>query len=967
MCSMTNLKERQGLKEQYNERRICNGPFSTQTKGFVICIGKKMRKTWNTILALTLSLCMCSSICSGMTLDGLGKHSDVNAKKVSYRITNEANNPISMNNKPESPYWFPNELLEWNPTEDENLSLYQGNIPLKERVPKNKLNPVNQTQKKDFQVAALSIMNASTSGNSPHGLNKFDANTFSYWQYVDKLVYWGGSAGEGLIVPPSSDVIDSAHKNGVPVLGTVFFPMAEHGGQIKWLDDFLVKDSNGHFPMVDKLIEAANILGFDGWFINQETQGTYNAPLTKKHAGLMKKFIYEFKKAAKDSLTLFWYDSMTEDGRIQWQNALTDKNSCYLVGKNGEKGADNMFLNFWWSGSSLLANSKQKAELLGINPYDLFAGIDVQANGTATRVDWNSFAKNNVPYTSLGLYCPSWAYFSATNPTDFEQRENRLWVNKKGDPAQTSNVSGSEWHGVSNYAIEKTVIDSLPFVTNFNLGNGYNYFIDGQKVSSADWNNRSMADIMPTYRWSIEQKRTNSLKAGFDYDNAYYGGNSIKLSGTMARNQHSNITLYSSYLPITQDTIATISAMSDHETDLTLVLKLEDGSIKYIKGNNSLNSSWTNTVFDLSPLKGKIITSIGLDFCQKGRTDTVQINIGRLAFTDKSQNNIEPLKTVSVTNSEFDEEGLYAGVMLNWEKCQNADFYEIYKVYQDGSKSFLGSTTASAHYIHGLERENNETVTNLEVIPVSQYLERGEGATVSITWPDISAPKADFRVSKTLAAPGEIIDFTSLCSKNTEKIKWSFEGADITTSNETNPSVSYAKEGIYTVTLVAQNTEGSDTKTINGMIQIRKEAKGTLPTLSKGKTTTASGYVNSNEAPKFAVDGNFNTKWCATGPAPHDITIDLGSEQLISEVYMAHAEKGNESPDMNTMWYTIETSTDGKTFELVSEVKKNTAKETLDTFKPVKARYVKVTAIKPTQGADTAVRIYEIQVRGLYQ
>ena len=69
-------------------------------------------------------------------------------------------------------------------------------------------------------------MNASTSGNAPHGLNTANANVFSYWQYIDKLVYWGGSSGEGLIVAPSADVIDAAHRNGVPVLGTVFFPQA---------------------------------------------------------------------------------------------------------------------------------------------------------------------------------------------------------------------------------------------------------------------------------------------------------------------------------------------------------------------------------------------------------------------------------------------------------------------------------------------------------------------------------------------------------------------------------------------------------------------------------------------------------------------------------------------------------------------------------------------------------------------
>ena len=62
------------------------------------------------------------------------------------------------------------------------------------------------------------MMNSSTSGNPSRGSSEFSTYTFDYWQYIDTLVYWGGSAGEGLIVTPSADVIDEAHINGVPVL-----------------------------------------------------------------------------------------------------------------------------------------------------------------------------------------------------------------------------------------------------------------------------------------------------------------------------------------------------------------------------------------------------------------------------------------------------------------------------------------------------------------------------------------------------------------------------------------------------------------------------------------------------------------------------------------------------------------------------------------------------------------------------
>ena len=55
--------------------------------------------------------------------------------------------------------------------------------------------------------------------------------------------------------------------------------------------------------------------------------------------------------------------------------------------------ADEMFLNFWWTedklaGDDLLAASATKAKELGIDPYSLYAGIDVQADGYDTPVKW---------------------------------------------------------------------------------------------------------------------------------------------------------------------------------------------------------------------------------------------------------------------------------------------------------------------------------------------------------------------------------------------------------------------------------------------------------------------------------------------------------------------------------------------------------------------------------------------------
>ena len=70
-----------------------------------------------------------------------------------------------------------------------------------------------------------------------------------------------------------------------------------------------------------------------------------------------------------------------------------------------------------------------------------------------------------------------------------------------------------------------------------------NYFVNGEKVSLLDWNNRSLADVMPTYRWIINNGGSNTLKASIDYANAFYGGNSIKLSGNLQANIPTTIKL----------------------------------------------------------------------------------------------------------------------------------------------------------------------------------------------------------------------------------------------------------------------------------------------------------------------------------------------------------------------------------------------------------------------------------------
>ncbi|MCD5002048.1 discoidin domain-containing protein [Enterococcus saccharolyticus] len=914
------------------------------------------------------------------------------SQSVTYSETEKSPVEKGMENQPEVSYWFPEELLEWEFAEDPDAKYNVSHFPLAKRVEKSKLPKSNETQNDEMKVVALSIMNSSTSGNSPRGLNTFDANVFSNWQYIDQLVYWGGSSGEGIIVPPSADVIDAAHKNGVPVLGTVFFPQTAHGGKIEWLDTFLEKDANGHFPIVDKLIEVSQVYGFDGWFINQETDTKVTSfddvaaekeqtnvadaeeGLSKKHADLMQELIAEFKTKSEDQ-EIMWYDSMTGEGEMDWQNALTDKNKAYFVDTEMNPLADSMFLNFWWTtdklaDQELLKSSRDKAKEVGRSPYDLYAGIDVQENGYMTPVKWDLFTnESGVPYTSLGLYVPSWTYTSANNPDEFQEKESMFWVNGKGDSRQGSLPENNEWPGISTFAVEQTAVTNIPFTTNFNLGNGYNYFIEGEKVSSRNWHNRSLQDIMPTYRWQFDHGKGNELVVLMDYADAYNGGNSMKLRGTMQKETPSLLKLYSTQFTLENDITISTTAKATSETELKLVLGFEDGATKKLAANRKIGTDWTTVTFDTKSVTGKVVTSISYELQTSEDVAGYDFHLGQLAVRGEQAKTKLAVSGVSIEDAVFDEEeSNYAGVRFVWEEVTSEDFshYEIYRVNEDDTRSFLGATPINNFYVNGLERDGDDNQTIFEVVPVDQYDVRGKASNqVTLEWPDNRVPKANFTASRTLIAPGETVTFQNLSSTNTEEITWEFKGADIETSKEDAPAVTYSKAGVYSVKLTATNKSGETPLEMEQLITVTDKAKGELTLLSQDVSVEASSFVNDGEAPKFAVDGKLDTKWCAVGAAPHSITLDLGTVRTVSEVHIDHAEAGGEGAGMNSKAYTIEVSEDGQEFTQVTRVLTNDQASTVDTFAAGPIRFVRLTLDKPTQEADSAARIYEIGVYGL--
>ena len=137
------------------------------------------------------------------------------------------------------------------------------------------------------------------------------------------------------------------------------------------------------------------------------------------------------------------------------------------------------------------------------------------------------------------------------------------------------------------------------------------------------------------------------------------------------------------------------------------------------------------------------------------------------------------------------------------------------------------------------------------------------------------------------------------------------------------------------------------------------------PNLALGRSVTGTAGCNAAEAASKALDGLIrgNSKWCATTP-PREFTVDLGAAQTVSAFVVKHAGLGGEQTNWNTGAFTIATSTDNANFGAAVSV---TGARNSRTFSPIPARtarWVRFTATTPANDANTAARIYELEVYG---
>ena len=464
---------------------------------------------------------------------------------------------------------------------------------------------------------------------------RFNLYTFTHWAQIDVLSWFAGAAERNVMIP-ARPWVDTAHRNGVKVIGTAFFAPLAWGGSAKTLEAFLREDGEGRFPAADRLVEIARHYGFDGWLINQETD------VSPELGGRMARFMAYLTRIGPRGMEIHWYDAMLPNGRVQWQNAYDPRNAA-LLQDGATRVADAMFLNYQWTPAGLRAGAAL-AEARGRDRYALFIGADLwPARDNAQRAFGNKRWLRDLreqgdgpALGSIALFAPNFNFNAGgafgdfrADPRDvkrFYDGEVRLFA---GDDRNMATGNATEamrtgaWEGLAALVPARSVIAKLPFETSFNTGHGLIDARDGHVVGGS-WHDMARQDPLPS--WQFAHSPAARLEIGYDFRRAWQGGSSLRVLPMAALHAPAEVPLFLTDLPIDARTELSVTAIVP-SPGYALRLTMVDGS----ESLHPLAATgvWRERRWCLGPLAGKAIRRISL-MIERGYPKP--LNLGKIAI-----------------------------------------------------------------------------------------------------------------------------------------------------------------------------------------------------------------------------------------------------------------------------------------------------------------------------------------------
>lgn len=754
----------------------------------------------------------------------------------------------------------------------------------------------------------------------------FDGDNFGMWQYINIHSNW--SNGWWRVPGAFNDV---AHKNGVKTGCTYFIDwgagvnqMEEPGKTLFELAAPGTNDKGDSYKYSRKLIEFLKYYGIDGLCLNPE--GYWGYMVYSRFIP----FLAECHKIAKELNHPFhvdWYAFVSNSGALNDNGCKLDANNenWFHHKATDQPVTDMFFLNYNWSDAGL-ATSVNKAKELGRSTFDIYAGYDQQGRGYGTygNAGWVSLMSHPVSIVVWGAHDRSQLYTSSTEGGQSDYAVQNEYVKKqellfsggnrnvlslpalKNDNTTASFSDLSKWHGYAKAVRERSTLYELPFVTRFNLGNGRFMNNEGVTTWNHKWYNIGMQDLLPTWRWWIDNGDGKTVPAkpiemDFTFDDAWFAGSCLKVHGETER---SDVRLFATKWDVADSNdefriIYKPNAATQH-LSLMVAKEGEENNFTTIAFPDEVKAGeWNSIVIKASEAglsAGDVIGCVGLSV--KNTTANYETLLGEFAFVPASFNETPATPTITYsevmkrfynradikvvfemptpTNRKAEYEGcpVYNEEVGTW-------YYEIW-VKQDNTETLITTTTSWAAY--AVDAQLNPEIPTLEI---GVRAVGKDGRTKSpIVWSGKIEKELTMietlTVDKSIIKPGE--EFTIGFEDPNHPV------ADITIYDAFSGEEVASAAGVLTMTTSLPKTGSYDVKVItNGqelmnrsLILVSPEETGRLPQIND-ITSDATGEVRNGQEVNFTADINKGTEYegapCTVSQSlymsePYQLTVD---------------------------------------------------------------------------------------------
>ncbi|XP_053688321.1 cytosolic endo-beta-N-acetylglucosaminidase [Sabethes cyaneus] len=394
---------------------------------------------------------------------------------------------------------------------------------------------------------------------------------FYNWAAVDVFCYFS----HNFVTIPTLQWLNCAHKNGVRVIGTFII----EGGNVTLLKEIL-KSSEFLKKVADALVTVAKVCQFQGWLLNIE------CTLESEKIPLLKEFVSYLTSRSHEQIPdseIIWYDAITEQGLLSWQNELNSQNKCFF------EACDGIFLNYTWSRLHLERTENLIRNHFANRKLDVYVGIDVFGRGQKAKLDTHATLAAIMEFKfSVAIFAPGWTFES------LEDSMRRDQLDQESSNLRFLKLNDRFWNLLWRYFFVRGP-QQLPFYTSFCLGSGKIRNRLG-KQQSESWFNLSRQRFQPSIPYTppkeYEHDNVGPVYWTHSFDTALDGGSCVKLEEA-----HPNCRLFACDFACDSDLIVSYAFQRSNpaSADVCVLLKAYNrryhDSLKIVCGSDECHLS----------------------------------------------------------------------------------------------------------------------------------------------------------------------------------------------------------------------------------------------------------------------------------------------------------------------------------------------------------------------------------------